>query len=143
MLQGLIYVLFKSFYKIVPGVPNITLFTLLFSCTTALCIFFLIIVKSLQLCGHRQIVEPCKYCLVHVIIFLSRMFSLFCFSQVWEFQVKFPTPNSLSAEVFKFPTQCLPRQKEVCQPYDLFFTHFSNKLQSEYRIVEEQLIARK
>ena len=106
-------------------------------------IFSLIIVKSLQFCGHRQIVEPRKYCLVHVIIFLWRVFSLFYFSQVWEFQVKFPTPNSLSAEVFKFPTQCLPRQKEVCQPYDLFFTHFSNKLQSEYRIVEEQLIARK
>ena len=46
--------------------------------------FSLIIVKSLQLCGRRQIAEPCKYCLVHVIVFLCVcVFSLiFCFSQV-------------------------------------------------------------
>ena len=43
----------------------------------------LIIVKFLQLCGYRQIAEPYKYCLVHVIVFLWRVFSLFfCFSQV-------------------------------------------------------------
>ena len=37
----------------------------------------LIIVKSLQLCGCRQIAEPRKYCLVCVIVFLWRVFSLF------------------------------------------------------------------
>ena len=44
----------------------------------------LIIVISLQLCGCRQITEPRKYCLVRVIVFLQRVFSLFffCFSQV-------------------------------------------------------------
>ena len=49
--------------------------------------FSLIIVKSLQLRERRQIVELRKYCLIRVIIFLWRMFSLFCFSQVWEFRV--------------------------------------------------------
>ena len=51
----------------------------------------LIIVKSLQLRGRRQIAEPRKYCLVHVIVFLWRLFfSIFCFSLVGN-QVKFPT----------------------------------------------------
>ena len=41
------------------------------------------IVKFLQLCGHKQIVEPRKYCLVHVIVFFGVCFLyLFCFSQV-------------------------------------------------------------
>ena len=53
--------------------------------TAALCIFSLIIVKSLQLRGRWQIAEPCKYCLVCVIIFLWLVFSRFCFSQVWKF----------------------------------------------------------
>ena len=46
--------------------------------------FSLIIVKSLQLRGRRQIAKPRKYCLVRVIVFLWRVFSLFffCFSQV-------------------------------------------------------------
>ena len=35
------------------------------------------IVKSLQLRGRRQIAEPRKYCLVRVIVFLWRGFSLF------------------------------------------------------------------
>ena len=39
----------------------------------------LIIVISLQLHGCRQIVEPRKYCLVCVIVFLWRMFSQFFF----------------------------------------------------------------
>ena len=48
--------------------------------------FFLIIVKFLQLRGRRQIAEPRKYCLVRVIVFLWRVFSLFfCFSQVGNF----------------------------------------------------------
>ena len=34
----------------------------------------LIIVISLQLRGRRQIAEPRKYCLVHVIVFLWRVF---------------------------------------------------------------------
>ena len=42
-----------------------------------------IIVKFLQLCGCRQIAKPRKYCLVRVIVFLWRVFSLiFFFSQV-------------------------------------------------------------
>ena len=36
----------------------------------ALCIFFLIIVKSLQLREQRQIAELRKYCFVPVIVFL-------------------------------------------------------------------------
>ena len=37
------------------------------------------IVKSLQLHGRRQIAEPCKYCLVRVIVFsLACVFSI-CF----------------------------------------------------------------
>ena len=41
---------------------------------------------SLQLRGHRQIAEPRKYCLVHVIVFLWRVFSLFfLFLTGWEF----------------------------------------------------------
>ena len=51
--------------------------------------FPLIIVKSLQFRECRQIIKPCKYCLLHVIIFLWRLFSLFCFSQVWEFRANF------------------------------------------------------
>ena len=39
--------------------------------------FSLIIVKSLQLHGCKQIPEPRKYCLVRVIVFLWRVFSLF------------------------------------------------------------------
>ena len=41
----------------------------------------LIIVKSLQLRGRKQIVEPHKYCLVCVIVFLWRVFSLFFISR--------------------------------------------------------------
>ena len=50
--------------------------------------FSLIIVKSLQLCGRRQIAEPRKYCFVRVIVFLWLLFSLFFFSLFligWEF----------------------------------------------------------
>ena len=39
--------------------------------------FSLIIVKSLQLRGHRQIAEPHKYRFVHVIVFPWHGFSLF------------------------------------------------------------------
>ena len=47
---------------------------------------FLIIVKSFQLRGRRQIVEPRKYFLVRVIFFLWRVFSLFfLFLTGWEF----------------------------------------------------------
>ena len=49
--------------------------------------FSLIIVKSLQLCGRRQIAEPRKYCLVRVIVFLWHVFSLFLFLIGWEFRV--------------------------------------------------------
>ena len=49
------------------------------------------IVKSLQLRKRRQIAEPCKYCLVHVIVFFGVCFLyLFCFSHVG-ILVKFPT----------------------------------------------------
>ena len=40
----------------------------------------MIIVKSLQLNGRRQIAEPRKYCLVRVIIFFGVCFSLFFIS---------------------------------------------------------------
>ena len=44
------------------------------------------IVKSLQLHGCRQIVEPRKYCFVRVIVFLWRVFSLFVlFLTGWNF----------------------------------------------------------
>ena len=57
----------------------------------ALLYFFLIIMKSLQLRGRRQIAEPRKYCLVRVIVFsFPCVFSIFCFSQVG-ILVKFPT----------------------------------------------------
>ena len=63
-------------------------FLRVFLCTI---VFSLIIVKSLQLRGHRQIAEPRKYCLVRVIVFFSVCFLyLFCFSQVG-ILVKFPT----------------------------------------------------
>ena len=47
----------------------------------------LIIVKSLQFRGRKQIAEPRKYCLVHVIVFFFGVcFSLFfCFFKGWEF----------------------------------------------------------
>ena len=62
-------------------------FLRVFLCTI---VFSLIIVKSLQLHGCRQIAEPRKYCLVHVIVFIGVYFLyLFCFSQVW-ILVKFP-----------------------------------------------------
>ena len=63
-------------------------FLRVFLCTI---IFSLIIVKSLQLRGRRQIAEPHKYYLVHVIVFFDVcFFYLFCFSQVG-ILVKFPT----------------------------------------------------
>ena len=52
--------------------------------------------KSLQLRGRRQIVEPRKYCLVRVIVLFDVCFLyLFCFSQVG-ILVKFPTYSSSS-----------------------------------------------
>ena len=39
--------------------------------------------------GRRQIAEPRKYCLVRMIIFLWRVFFLFCFSQIWKFRADF------------------------------------------------------
>ena len=55
-------------------------FLRVFSCTIVSPYF---IVKSLQLCGRRQIAEPRKYCLVRVIVFFDVCFLyLFCFSQV-------------------------------------------------------------
>ena len=44
------------------------------------------IVKSLQLRGCRQIAEPRKYCLVHVIVFFGVCFLyLFLFLTGWDF----------------------------------------------------------
>lgn len=44
--------------------------------------------KSLQLRGRRQIAEPRKYCLVHVIIFFDVYFSLFVlFLTGWDFRL--------------------------------------------------------
>ena len=47
----------------------------------------LIIVKSLQLHGCRQIAEPRKYSLMRVIVFLWRVFSLFFVSHKLGIQV--------------------------------------------------------
>ena len=41
--------------------------------------FSLIIVKSLQLCEHRQIAQPRKYCLVRVTVFFDVCFLYFFF----------------------------------------------------------------
>ena len=49
--------------------------------------FSLIIVKSLQLHGRRQIAEPHKYCLVHVIVFFGVCFLYFLFLTGWEFEL--------------------------------------------------------
>ena len=58
-------------------------FLRVFLCTI---VFSLIIVKSLQFRGHRQIAESRKFCLVRVIIFLWRVFFLFVlFLTGWEF----------------------------------------------------------
>ena len=71
-------------------------FLRVFLCTI---VFSLIIVKSLQLCGRRQIAEPRKYCLVRVIVFFDVCFLyLFYFSQV-EILVKIPYKNELNGEV--------------------------------------------
>ena len=57
-------------------------------------VFSLIIVKSLQLRGRRQIAESRKYCLVRVIVFFGVCFLyLFYFSHVG-ILVKFPTQIS-------------------------------------------------
>ena len=45
----------------------------------------LIIVKSLQLRGRRQIAESRKYCFVRVIVLFGVCFLYFCFSQVGNF----------------------------------------------------------
>ena len=58
-------------------------FLRVFLCTIVSSYF---IVKSLQLCGRRQIAEPRKYCLVRVIVFVWCVFSLFVlFLTGWDF----------------------------------------------------------
>ena len=51
----------------------------------ALLYFSLIIVKSLQLCGRKQIAESRKYCFVHVIVFFGMCFLYFFFLTGWDF----------------------------------------------------------
>ena len=62
----------------------------------------LIIMKSLQLHEHRQIAEPRKYCLMHMIFFFfgGRILSLFFFFFLtdWKFQI-----NSLQQQTCKNP----------------------------------------
>ena len=54
----------------------------------ATCNSSLVIVKSLQLRRGRQIAESRKYFLVHIIVFLWRVFSLFfLFLTGWEFSL--------------------------------------------------------
>ena len=73
-------------------------FMRVFLCTI---VFSLIIVRSLQLRGHRQIAEPRKYCLMRVIVFFDVCFLyLFCFSQV-EILVKLPTPLWIMSFLFQ------------------------------------------
>ena len=68
-------------------------------------------VKSLQLRGHRQIVEPRKYCLVRVIVFsLTCVFSICFVSHKLEFWL-----NSLqlvSEPRFKFEWEQWQRKQE-------------------------------
>ena len=79
-------------------------FLRVFLCTL---VFSLIIVKSLQLRGRRQIAEPRKYCLVRVIVFFDVYFLyLFCFSQVG-FLVKIPYTLVLHAGLSKIDTLTL------------------------------------
>ena len=69
-----------------------------------------LIVKSLQLRGHRQIAEPRKYCLVRVIVFFGMCFLyLFCFSQVG-ILVKFPTTGIRAR--FRFEWEQWQRKQE-------------------------------
>ena len=71
------------FYERVLGCNWDLDFLRVFLCTI---VFSLIIVKSVQLRGRRQIAEPRKYCLVRVIVFFGVCFLyLFCFSQVGNF----------------------------------------------------------
>ena len=42
--------------------------------------------ETLQLRRCRQIAEPCKYCLVHVIVFFDVCFFYFLFLTGWEFE---------------------------------------------------------
>ena len=69
------------------------------------------IVKSLQLHGCRQIVEPRKYCFVRVIVFLWRVFSLFVlFLTGWNFWL-----NSLQLVLeprFRFEWEQWQRKQE-------------------------------
>ena len=66
-------------------------FLRVFLCTI---VFSLIIVKSLQFRGRKQIAEPRKYYLVRVIVFFGMCFLyLFCFLQVG-IVVKFPTRSN-------------------------------------------------
>ena len=51
--------------------------------------FFLIIVKSLQLHRRRQIAEPCKYCLMRVIVFFFVYFLYFFVSHRLGIRVNF------------------------------------------------------
>ena len=70
----------------------------------------LIIVISLQLRGRRQIAEPHKYCIVHVIVFLWRVFSLFFVSHM--LGIRF---NSL----YKISSLCLtPSVKVLAYMYN-------------------------
>ena len=70
----------------------------------------LIIVKSLQLRGRRQIAEPCKYCLVRVIVFFGVCFLYFLFLTSWELgEIPYKLSNkydSLSL-ICTFPIQLL------------------------------------
>ena len=79
-------------------------FLRVFLCTIVSSYF---IVKSLQLCGRRQIAEPRKYCLVRVIVFFDVCFLyLFCFSQVG-ILVKFPTGKLLETTKDMAASSCL------------------------------------
>ena len=75
-------------------------------CIPALCMFSLIIVKSLQLCGLRQIAESRKYCFVCVIVFFFDVCFLYFLSlKGWEFRV-----NSLHISHTK-SFSCWPLQR--------------------------------
>ena len=79
--------------------------------------FSLIILKSLQLCGRRQIAEPRKYCLVRVIVFsLACVFSICFVSHRLGFRLNFLQSMRLNGRFGKgnkFPNKGIPKNIEV------------------------------
>ena len=70
----------------------------------------LIIVKSPQLRGRRQIAKPHKYCLVCVIVFLWSVFSLFFVSH--RLEIRFDSLQLVSEPRVRFEWEQWQRKQE-------------------------------